>query len=867
MFYDDYSTLFNPRGKKAAAPLDADAAARRLLAAAGGVSLSASEVSRVVARAMVAPTPTAAPRTGRVAADKRDTVGAKALTPQTLRSFLANAVVGKGKPTLVLGLGSAPDYGVWVGVTYRGYNGESIVVARLPDTSFPALNRRDLAVVRGYDSMTFALERLKGAKDFSGFTALFTEEAPARAQEAWNALRTAWSDSAAWTKVPLSRAASGAATFAESSKDDRYQLSRVLWDSVAPSVQMGADQRLVRPLAQYEGAFVATDGSRMGIIGVRSAPGSRPVQIPRAMLDYCDPGEAWGWGEEHAVAIGPFLARGQYADFPDYRNVLPTGGFGVTVRFRPADLEALRVPAKVSLGGLDNDALTRHAVFYTDEGRDADTLRFAVRFVPKGGDTHDMAAFPPRLVGTFPALALDERKTRRDNGFAPHRFQARYVSEAAESILAENEDAYFLLGTAMELGPAALVTASQAHILMPFRTEAKEVRDVFLAAERGGVAAVESAAVAGDFSDYPVGTVTVSTTGAAYKALVSAVWANTYARYRYGLAVLPVIGPAGPETWLCFNSAGAVIRLPGSLVSKSYEANDASKTDALLAQITRSPTLPKALSPGNMPDLDAEAVKTAIQPWQDDTLALPERTFAFYDGDARALLTVLDTSERMPNAFVLPDGTVFSTDGTRAFIAPNALSGLSRARVGGGSITLPHAVLHEIAQGVEEVTLGDTVVAAGRVLARRRYEQAPDILSVLNNTTTLGVVTFAVADTLKALAGAMKRNDTRTVTSTAGPYVIFDKDGYDRVAVYASIKVDDKRERVYLRSPVTEVQYDDNVTGKTALRLDFFVDALKAAGSTHVNVSLSGNLAPVFVRASPAGGGASYSIIMPVRLD
>jgi hypothetical protein len=52
-----------------------------------------------------------------------------------------------------------------------------------------------------------------------------------------------------------------------------------------------------------------------------------------------------------------------------------------------------------------------------------------------------------------------------------------------------------------------------------------------------------------------------------------------------------------------------------------------------------------------------------------------------------------------------------------------------------------------------------------------------------------------------------------------------------------------------------------------ALRRWFRSSKIVRPDGTHVNVSLSGNLAPIFVRASPAGGSASYSVVMPVRLD
>jgi len=845
MFYDDYNTLFNPRGKKA----DAATVARRLLAAAGDTSLSVAEVQGVVARAMTAPAPTAAPRVARVSADKRDTVGVKALPVRTIKGFLTSATAERKGVRVVA---QYVEGEVWIGAVFDTEHGFAAVAVRLPPSEAPwvtvsVMASKDSGALRAFTSAT-SLEPLQHYLDKT-----LTEAQ----SSAWDALRTAWRQSNAWARANVSRAAAKAAMFAADDKN-RYGLNVVLWDSTPSDASMGVPSSVVTPLENYPGVFVATDGNRLAAIGVDAAPGATSVVFPRAMLDFCDPREAWGSDEHKAVAIGPFLSCGRIASFPAYYEVLPRG-FGVATRMDESTLEALRVPARVSLGSLNPMQMASHASLYL-MGENENALRVAVRFVPKGADVHDYGAFPPRIVGTLPAKRTSADKGKVTQGFAPTQLQAAFTDDAVDAILASSDrDAYLLTGGNAHdaLGPVGLVSASQIHIVMPLRLEKGDVERIFQRAEQGGLSALSTVEFAGAFLDYPVGTVAVSETGASYKALVSLAWGDTAPKYRYGLSVFPVEGPSGPETWISVKNTGVTIRFPGALVDKSYYANDSTKTDALLAQIVRNPTLPPALSPGNMPDLSSGEVSEIVRDMQDEALTRQDRVLRMNENDASALMSVLGTAARgLDAAFLLSDGMAFATDGHRAFVVPDAVDGMPSTRL--SEVAIPVAALAEIEKGVGEFVVGDRWIAAGRVLAKRADKRAPDVMGIVQSATRSAPKSvWRVVDVPGFLRAAQAARKTPEAKETGEMFTFLRFDGKAMFA-YGDVRSP---------LPASIVQYEYGSV-KAAFRLSFVESALRALkdmGAREVTIEMRGELDPAFFmhgsRSRP------YSIIMPVRLD
>lgn len=855
MFYDDYRTMFNPAKKSTTL-------SRRLLAASGATPLSESEVEGVVARVLAAPKAEAAPKAARVAADKRDAVEAAALPARTLKAFLTPLLSAKNARLLARRVGDE----AWIGAVFEG----NVVVARVPASAAPwvstSLAKSSLAVA--------ALRPLSGTgADYSALSAYFSEEPNESDAHTWHDLEKAWVQRERWTRTPVSRGAARVADFAEP-YGASYGLNVVLWGN-SPSVQMGVPKSIVEPLSRYyDGAFVATDGNRLAIIGTEHAPENRSIIIPRAMFDHSDPKEAWGSGEYRTAAVGPFLSMGRFTEFPDYSQVLPVSGFGAAIRLNEQDMDALRVPARVSLGGLSVAELQSHAGFFTLGDEDARTIRIAVRFVPKGGSVRDRVAFPPRIVGTFrnvPNAGGSDKQEK--NGFGPMQLQARFVDEAVGAILANGDThAVLLLGERTATGPAAIVSDSQVHIVMPYRIEEGYIEGIFADAEKGGVGAVSDARYAGVFSEYPVSTAAFDNAGSSYKALISAAWANVSPKYRSSIKVLPIKGPQGPETWLLLGKTHTTIRLAGALLAKSYYANVAGETDSLLAQITRAAKVPSALSPGDMQEMDATDVEETLESFKDSTIALPERSMAFDSGVAGSLLAVLPDESRygLESAFVLPNGLAFSTDGNRAFVAPSALPGMAAASIGGANTyALSAAVLYEVAKGAEEVTLGDSVAAAGRVISRREDAVAPDILQVVPRPGTHNAVFKVDTDKISALS-RMVSEATKAAKAAdfPAPFIAFTKQG--KVVLMGEQGIGDSaRKQVFATVPASVVahDYDSGSYEAVALRTDFFLDALRAVkdcGGSVATILLHGKLAPVLVSGSPDG---SYSLVMPVRLE
>jgi hypothetical protein len=273
-----------------------------------------------------------------------------------------------------------------------------------------------------------------------------------------------------------------------------------------------------------------------------------------------------------------------------------------------------------------------------------------------------------------------------------------------------------------------------------------------------------------------------------------------------------------------------------------------------------------------MQEMDATDVEETLEAFKDATVALPERSMALDSGVAGSLLAVLPEESRygLESAFVLPNGLAFATDGNRAFIAPSALPGMTAASIGGANTyALSRAVLYEVAKGAEEVTLGNSVAAAGRVIARRGDNEGPDILQVVPRPGTHNAVFKVDTDKIPALARMVSAAaKAAKAADFPAPFIAFM--GQGKVVLMGEMGAGDSASKqVFATVPASLVahDYDSGSYGTTALRTDFLLDALRAVkdcGGTTATILLHGKLAPVVVSGSPDG---SYSLVMPVRLE
>ena len=880
MFYDDYSTLFNPRAKKTA-PLDAATALSRLWAAASarGYDLNEWAVSRedtqrvrdVIARAMAAPAPVAAP--ARALADaraaerdakarekaveaerkKRETEAARALAREQAEASRAQARVEKERstrapvaaedvaPKVLVGFlkdsmkDAAARYVVvaqrvedetWIGVVQSGGEYQYAVAVRIPGTI-----QGVRYTLRGC-KLGSAEPVLKGLTSYANVENLLTEDVSASNTAAWEELVTAWQDRDSWTLTNLSRSARTITDFA-SEVGGRYGLDAVVWDDVSSGISAPAvvRQRLMSdaPLHGYDGAFGATDGSRLALLGVERAPAGGIVTFPRAMLDYCDPREALGKRyarRASAAAIGPFVFHGHYADFPDYRQVLPRLQ-GLAFTFNVAQMEA--VAPYYPLAGLREGALTSHATLLTRS--DGTTGDIAVRYVPANGDSCDYEAFPARFV-MQDAIVHDCGATKESN--EPRYFRATFLHDAFSAIRAGGEQGAVLLLSGNALSPSAILTPAQMHIIMPIRDDShgKTARETFASADREASQPHADPDTAGTFTHYPEA-VAFSVTGTSYhnlfREIVSEVKPSNVRVFAF-----PVTGPSGYETWIIPAGTDTAMRLPGAKIDRAYDANDESKTKALMVQIfTAKRTLPERLSPGcpggTLPELTSAAAMRVLEPVSDRTLTASERVVVPPAVAASALRFLPEGPDKFARAaYLTQDGTMLATDGFRIFIAPEAVPDMQTVDVGAGFVAVPAPVLYEIGEGAEELYIGTTALAAGRVVAKRPKRKPPDLLTVVDAARSFTPEAVYVVTNLdgfiRALTNAAKGQKFPTVHFPPGEPVAL---GFSGATVGANIvhvdtdtegRVDAGLNMLYLADALASVRDSGRKTARIVIR-------------------------------------------------
>jgi len=888
--YDDYYR-YNPPRKVAA---DADTLSRRLRAAAGPLSVSKARIDAVVARVAADPARALADaraaerdakgREKAVEAERkkreteaargfareqaeasraqarvekerstRDPVAAEAIAPKALAGFLKDSMKKDGRYSVV-----AQRVGneVWVGVV----RGDSATAVRVPADAAPGVTTR----VRGSVLKDEPALVLKSIAD-NGYAALETllfADIPASNAERWDGLLTAWQDRASWSRANLTRSAHRVVDFAADT-ENRYALDCVLWDDVSSGIEATTlvRERLLSdaPLHGYDGAFVATDGSRLAVIGVEHAPEGGSVVFPRALLDYCDPREAWGKRYargDGAAAIGPFVFYGRYTDFPDYRQVLPALR-GLAFRFGIKEMDAVApyYPAVM------NTRSTSYSEFITRS--DGTTGDMVVRYVPKDGDTCDYEAFPARVVASdAPVYDLGAS----DNSGKPRLFNALFLHDAFSAIRAGGEQSAVLVLPGDVLSPSAILTPAQMHIVMPVRNDKNDTstRELFASALREAFQPYPSPDTVGEVSYYPEA-VSFSTTGASYHALFRVL---TYRVKPSNLRVyaIPVMGPSGYETWIIPRGVpGSVaMRLPGAKIDRAYDANDERKSDALLTQIfTAKRALPDRLSPGcpggTLPELSLTDALHALKPLTDRTLVFGRVMVPPSVAASATRYLPEDTYSEMRAAYITSDGSVLATDGKRAYVAPGAVPDMEAVSVGSsGFVALLPSILHEIEQGAEELYIGATALAAGRVVVARPAQKPPDVLGFIEDIRKKAPKAIYAVESVEAcirlLTAASKKLKERNPT-----------------AVFAHgepVSLGFAGSAGSVSTEILHAVYDTEGRKSVGVHMDYLADALASlrdSGHRKGKILLRGPLDGISVESDDAT--QPFSIVMPLRLD
>lgn len=855
-----YGYLYNPPRKVAA---DADTLSRRLREAAGALPLPRSRIDALVARVAADPARAladarAAERDAKLhakAADaerkKRETEAARVLAREQAEASRAQARVEKERstrapvaaedvaPKVLVGflkdsmkdaaarcvvVAQRVEDETWIGVVQAGGEYQYAVAVRVPGTI-----QGVRYTLRGC-KLGSAEPVLKGLTSYANIEKLLTEDVSASNASAWEELVTAWQDRDNWTLTNLSRSARTITDFA-SEVGGQYGLDAVVWDDVSSGISAPAvvRQRLMSdaPLHGYGGAFGATDGSRLALLGVERAPAGGIVTFPRAMLDYCDPREALGKRyarRASAVAIGPFVFHGHYADFPDYRQVLPRLQ-GLAFTFNVAQMEA--VAPYYPLAGLREGALTSHATLLTRS--DGTTGDIAVRYVPANGDSCDYEAFPARFVMQDAVV--------HDCGVATNEtryFRATFLHDAFSAIRAGGEQGAVLLLSGNALSPSAILTPAQMHIIMPIRDDShgKTARETFASADREASQPHADPDTAGTFTDYPEA-VAFNVTGTAYHNLFREIVSEVKPS-NVRVFALPVTGPSGYETWIIPAGTDTAMRLPGAKIDRAYDANDESKTKALMVQIfTAKRTLPERLSPGcpggTLPEPTPAAVARMLEPVSDRTLTASERVVVPPAVAASALRFLPEGSHRFARAaYLTQDGTMLATDGFRIFVAPEAVPDMQTVDVGDGFVAVPAPVLYEIGEGAEELCIGQTALAAGRVVAKRPDQKPPDVLKVVSyvrgKTPEAVYVVTNLDGFIRALTNAAKGQKFPTVRFPPGEPVAL---GFSGATVGANIvhvdtdtegRVDAGLNMLYLADALASVRDSGHRTARIVIR-------------------------------------------------
>lgn len=885
-----YGYLYNPPRKVAA---DADTLSRRLREAAGALPLPRSRIDALVAR--VAADPARALADARAAErdakarekaveaerKKRETEAARAFAREQAESSRAQARVDKERstrapveadavaPKVLAGflkdsMKKSERYSVvaqrvgnevWVGVV----RGDSATAVRVPADAAPGVTTR----VRSSGPKDAPERVLKIIADdgYAAVEKLLLADISASDAERWDGLLTAWQDRASWSRASLTRSAHRVVDFA-ADKENRYDLDCVMWDDVSSGVEATT---LVRarllsdaPLHDYGGAFVATDGSRLAVIGVEHAPEGGSVVFPRALLDYCDPREAWGKRYargDGAAAIGPFVFYGRYTDFPDYRQVLPVfRGLAFPFGIKEMDAVAPYYPAVHAKS-------TKYSEFITRS--DGTTGDMVVRYVPRDGDTCDYEAFPARVVASdVPVYDLGAS----DNSGKPRLFNALFLHDAFAAIRAGGEQSAVLVLPGDVLSPSAILTPAQMHIVMPVRDDPNgtSVRELFASAKREAFQPYPSPDTVGEVSYYPEA-VSFGSTGASYHALFRVL---TYRVKASNLRVyaIPVMGPSGYETWIIPRGmpGSAAMRLPGAKIDRAYQANDERKADALLTQIfTAKRALPDRLSSGcpggTLPELAPAEALHALKPLTDRTLVFGRVMVPPAVAASAMRYLPEEPYSDMRAAYITSDGSVLATDGKRAYVAPGAVPDMEAVSVGSsGFVALPPSILHEVEQGAEELYIGTTVLAAGRVVVERPDQKPPDVLQAVENVRKKAPKAVYAVESVEAcirlLTAASKKLKQRN------PTAVFAHGEPVSLGFAPSVGS--------VSTEILHAVYDTEGRKSVGVDMDYLADALASlrdSGHRKGKILLRGPLDGISVESDDAT--QPFSIVMPLRLE
>jgi len=240
---------------------------------------------------------------------------------------------------------------------------------------------------------------------------------------------------------------------------------------------------------------------------------------------------------------------------------------------------------------------------------------------------------------------------------------------------------------------------------------------------------------------------------------------------------------------------------------------------------------------------------------------------------AKSLLRVIppkNDKRGLDYVFVTESGTVYATDGYRAFVAPHLFGtppGLD-ARID-AALAIPRSIIREAASGAETITLGSRRVSAGDKVERYGSVPGPDIDAV---TPTPQSLTITLRADVKALLKMLEEAEGKQqeVSVTYGPYLTVNEvEG--KAYPYVYHRNDEGRLKVTeipasVMEPVPAPTWE--AYQYASLFSDFVKDALlyaKEAKIKHVTFSfMDAELTPAVVRAEGDPTGA-YSMIMPVR--